>query len=553
MSGAVLSVRDLTVDYDSGRRQGRAVDGLSFDIAPGEALALVGESGCGKTTTALAMLRLLPQSTEIGGQIRFGGEDIATLDENRLRALRGNQIGMIFQEPMTSLNPVHRIGDQIAEVLRMHSDLDRRARRARVLELLEQVAIPEPQRRINAYPHELSGGQRQRVVIAMAIAMRPRLLIADEPTTALDSTIQLQILELLDRLRRDLGMALLLISHDLPVVARWTDRVMVMHHGVALEQLPAADLFARGAHPYTRGLISASIRLDAATHYTRGRLTEIRALPDGTGGLRFDLHRPVPAAAARPAPATAAPLLTVEAVTIAYDRHRKAVDDLSLSIAQGETLGLVGESGCGKSTLSRAILGLVRPTAGQIRLGDEAITGATPARLRALRRRVQMVFQDPFASLNPRQRVEDILGGLLRLHGESDRIARQRRVAACLDQVGLPAGAATRFAHEFSGGQRQRIGIARALILRPDLVVLDEPVSALDVSIQAQILNLLSDLRDELGLSYLFISHDLAVVQYVSDRVAVMQAGRIVEQGAADQLWRNPGHPQTRRLIEAAL
>ncbi|WP_156458186.1 dipeptide ABC transporter ATP-binding protein [Devosia epidermidihirudinis] len=553
MSAPLLSVRDLTVDYASVRRQGRAVDGVSFDIAPGEAVALVGESGCGKSTTALALLRLLPDSTRIGGSIVFDGQNINGLDEKALRQLRGRRIGMVFQEPMTSLNPVQRIGHQIAEVLRVHTNLGSCARRARVLELLHQVAIPDPTRNIRAFPHELSGGQRQRVVIAMAIAMNPDLLIADEPTTALDSAIQAQILELLDRLRRELGMALLLISHDLPLVEQWSDRVIVVHHGQVMEELPSQQLFAQSQHAYTRGLINASVRLHDDLHYTNGRLVEVAANVDPSGDHSFTLTRPpLPASAPAltPSPCDTS-LLSVSNISVQYG-ERRVVDDLSLRLGRGETLGLVGESGCGKSTLSRTIVGLLRPSAGSIRLNGQDILNSDAAARRALRRRVQMVFQDPYASLNPRHRIGELLGNILAFHGERDPIQRQGEVFKVLDQVGLPRSAAYRWPHEFSGGQRQRIGIARALILQPELILLDEPVSALDVSVQAQILNLLADLKATHGLSYIFISHDLAIVRYFSDRVAVMHAGRIVEENDARTLLLAPTHAQTRRLIEAA-
>lgn len=553
MTGALLSVRDLTVRYGSGGRHDAAVCGLDFDVNPGEAVALVGESGCGKSTTALALMGLLPASARVEGTVLFGGRNLNGLPERAFRRIRGREIGMIFQEPMTSLNPVHTIGDQIAEVLHAHTDMDRRGVRERVLELLERVAIPDPARRIDAYPHELSGGQRQRVVIAMAIALNPRLLIADEPTTALDSTIQRQILQLLDGLRRDLGTALVLISHDLPVVARWTDRVVVMHHGREMERLESASLFEQGQHPYTRGLISASIRLSDERHYTTGRLTEIRALPAPGGDVAFELHQPPVRPGSAPA-LDASPILAIENLVVDYQGGRdapRAVDGVSLTVARGETLGLVGESGSGKSSLAKAAVRLIDPAGGRILFDGEDVTHLRDRRLRDLRRRVQTVFQDPFASLNPRQTVGDILNGVLALHGMTDSVKRARAVAACLDQVGLPRDAVQRFPHEFSGGQRQRVGIARALILRPSLVVCDEPVSALDVSIQAQILNLLIDLKQEFGLSYLFISHDLAVVQYISDHVAVMQKGRIVEKNDRLTIWRDPAHPYTRSLIGA--
>ena len=544
----LLSVRDLRISYSSALRSGTAVDGLSFDLMPGEALTLVGESGCGKSTLALALMGLLPRDTALSGEIRFEGRDLVTADARELRALRGPGMAMIFQEPMTSLNPVYTIGSQIAEALRAHTDITRADARRRVLELLDQVAIADSARRIDAFPHELSGGQRQRAMIAMAIALKPRLLIADEPTTALDSTTQQQILDLIDQLRHELDMSLLMISHDLPLVQRRSDRVIVMHHGRQMEEIAAAELFESGRHIYTRGLIAASIRLGDGRHYSTERLSEIRATREPDGDFRFDLHMPD---RAPPAPPEAGPVpaLSVAGLVVHYPGTADpAVRDVSFDISRGTTLGLVGESGSGKSSLSKAVMRLIPGVSGQIRLLGQDITAAKGRALHQARRRLQMVFQDPYASLNPRQTVGDILGHALALHG-LDHPAQ--RIARMVDHVGLPAGSLERYPHEFSGGQRQRIGIARALILEPEVVICDEPVSALDVSIQAQILNLLTDLRAELGLSMLFISHDLAVVQYISDRVAVMQRGRIVELGDHRSLWQAPQHDYTRALIAA--
>jgi peptide/nickel transport system ATP-binding protein len=467
--------------------------------------------------------------------------------------MRGRIAAMIFQEPMSSLNPMHRIGDQIVEALRCHLDISRRAARLRAVELLDLVRLPEPHRRVDDYPHRLSGGQRQRVMIAMAISCHPKLLIADEPTTALDATIQGQILELMDGLRRDLSMALLLITHDLALVRRWSDRVLVVHHGEKMEELPSRRMLAEARHPYTRGLIGASITLDQDLHYTHRRLPEIRAEPGPDGHYRFDLTTSPPAAAAAPRP-PAPILLAVTDLTMQYRTRRgpfRAVDGVSFAVAAGETVGVVGESGSGKSSLSKAILRLVPAHSGSIALDGEDISHLRGEALRRARRRMQMIFQDPFNSLNPRQSVGTILDNALRIAGETGAADRRRQVLQMLDRVGLPSAAIARYPHEFSGGQKQRIGIARALIVKPAFVVCDEPVSALDVSIQAQVLNLLMDLKAELGLSYLFISHDLAVVQYVSDRVMVMKDGRIVEQNDRLQIWKSPHHPYTRRLIDA--
>jgi peptide/nickel transport system ATP-binding protein len=425
------------------------------------------------------------------------------------------------------------------------------------------VRIPEPQRRVFDYPHELSGGQRQRVMIAMAVACRPRLLIADEPTTALDVTIQARILELLDGLKRELSMSLLLITHDLGVVAQHADRVAVMLAGRVVEQAATSQLFARPEHAYTRGLLGASLNLVDDLHYRGWKLPEIRHVRSDDGSAAFSVIPRAPYSSeddarreADNAASVDAPLLSLHDVRIDYpQRHGKttlrAVDGVSLQIAPGETVGLVGESGCGKSTLSKAILRLVPASGGQIRLRGTDLVPLRERELRPLRRHVQMVFQDPYASLNPRRTVGEILDTVLVVNGVSDARRRRTRIAAILDRVGLPGSAQQRFPHEFSGGQRQRIGIARALVLEPDLLICDEPVSALDVSIQAQILNLLVDLKRDLGLAYLFISHDLSVVRYIADRVHVMQAGRIVESGDHREIWRAPQHPYTRTLLDA--
>ena len=530
-----------------------AVQGLDLQIAAGETVALVGESGCGKSTTALAIMRLLPASTRVKGAVRFAGADLLTLGAQELNALRGRDIAMIFQEPMTSLNPVLTIGQQVAEALTLHQPLTRATARARAIELLDLVKLPEPARRFDDYPHNLSGGQRQRVMIAMAVACRPRLLIADEPTTALDVTIQAQILALIDELRRELGMAVLLITHDLGVVAQWADRVAVMYGGRQLESGPVAHVFEQPRHAYTQGLLGASLHLSHSLHYRTSRLAEVR--PDGQGG--FPLVRPsMPSQNVAPLPARKpqGPLLAVESLEVGYALKQgsiQAVAGVSFEIAPGETVGLVGESGCGKSSLSRAILGLVPAQGGRVLLDGQNLLPLSPREWLPWRRRIQMIFQDPYSSLNPRQQVQDILGHALAIHGVRDRAERERRILSILDDVGLSQSARTRYPHEFSGGQRQRIGIARALVLRPELVICDEPVSALDVSIQAQILNLLADLKVVHGLSYLFISHDLSVVRYIADRVLVMNRGQIVESASHEHIWSHPRHPYTRTLLAA--
>ncbi|WP_144656626.1 ABC transporter ATP-binding protein [Achromobacter dolens] len=536
----------------------QAVNGLDLRIAAGETLALVGESGCGKSTTALALLGLLPRHARASGRILFEGRDLLALSERQRCALRGDRIAMIFQEPMTSLNPVLTLGQQIGEALRLHRGASAGAARQRAIELLDLVRVPEPQRRVDDYPHLLSGGQRQRAMIAAAIACEPALLVADEPTTALDVTVQAQILRLLDDLRSELGMGLLLITHDLAVVGDWADRVAVMVGGEKVEEGAAATLLSRPRHPYTQGLLGASLRLDDATHYRQRRLPEIRSRLDPASGRPiFGLVTPPRVAAANDATAGdphPLPLMQVRDLRVDYatpQGAKHAVDGVSFQIAHGETLGLVGESGCGKSTLSRTLVRLLAPAGGQILLRGQDTARLDRRGLAAYRQSVQMIFQDPYASLNPRHTVGDILESALRIHRVAERPERRRRIAHMLDAVGLPSGALARYPSEFSGGQRQRIGIARALVLRPSLVICDEPVSALDVSVQAQILNLLVDLKAEFNLSYLFISHDLSVVHYLADRVLVMHGGRIVEEGPNATLWREARHPYTRSLIEA--
>ncbi|MBN3173859.1 ABC transporter ATP-binding protein [Pectobacterium brasiliense] len=548
----LVDIQDLRVDFPGHQ----AVRGLNLTINAGETLALVGESGCGKSATALSLMRLVAELGTISGRILFDGQDLLTLPDRQMRQLRGNALSMIFQEPMTSLNPVLSIGQQISETLRLHETLTPAQARTRAIELLDLVKIPEPARRVDDYPHNLSGGQRQRVMIAMAVACRPRLLIADEPTTALDVTIQAQILALLDNLRREFSMSLLLITHDLGLVAQWADRVAVMYAGQKVEEAQAADLFQSSTHrfapkhSYTRGLLATSLHMDQDRHYRTHRLAEIHHAPTDEG---FTLLTP-PTLIHRATDTSQPPLLSLKNIHTRYSTAQGkvlAVDDVSLTILPGETLGLVGESGCGKSTLSKTILRLLPPSHGQIVFDGQDITTLKESRLKALRQRVQMIFQDPYASLNPRHSIQHILETPLIVHGLGDRAQRQQAIKNIIDRVGLPQSSLSRYPHEFSGGQRQRIGIARALVVRPSLVICDEPVSALDVSIQAQILNLLVELKNEMGLSLLFISHDLAVVRYIADRVMVMQNGRCVESGDHHSIWHQPQHPYTRKLIDA--
>ncbi|KFF71038.1 glutathione ABC transporter ATP-binding protein [Pectobacterium brasiliense] len=548
----LVDIQDLRVDFPGHQ----AVRGLNLTINAGETLALVGESGCGKSATALSLMRLVAEPGTISGRILFDGQDLLTLPDRQMRQLRGNALSMIFQEPMTSLNPVLSIGQQISETLRLHETLTPAQARTRAIELLDLVKIPEPARRVDDYPHNLSGGQRQRVMIAMAVACRPRLLIADEPTTALDVTIQAQILALLDNLRREFSMSLLLITHDLGLVAQWADRVAVMYAGQKVEEAQAADLFQSSTHrfapkhSYTCGLLATSLHMDQDRHYRTHRLAEIHHSPTDEG---FTLLTPT-TLIHRATDTSQPPLLSLKNIHTRYSTAQGkvlAVDDVSLTILPGETLGLVGESGCGKSTLSKTILRLLPPSHGQIVFDGQDITTLKESRLKALRQRVQMIFQDPYASLNPRHSIQHILETPLIVHGLGDRAQRQQAIKNIIDRVGLPQSSLSRYPHEFSGGQRQRIGIARALVVRPSLVICDEPVSALDVSIQAQILNLLVELKNEMGLSLLFISHDLAVVRYIADRVMVMQNGRCVESGDHHSIWHQPQHPYTRKLIDA--
>ncbi|MEG3135129.1 ABC transporter ATP-binding protein [Rouxiella sp. T17] len=546
----LLSIEGLGVRFG----QHQAVDSLDLTLARGKMLALVGESGCGKSAIALSILGLLPEYAQVSGAITYEGQNLITLPPRQLRALRGNEIAMVFQEPMTSLNPVHTVGEQIIESLREHLGLTGRMARSRAIELLERVQLPNPEKRVDFYPHQLSGGQRQRVMIAMAVACEPKLLIADEPTTALDVTVQGKIMALIDELRKSMSMSVLMISHDLGLMSQWADEVAVMHGGRKLEQNLTAELFAHPQHEYTRGLMAASLHYQPNLHYRQRRLTEIRA-GKGQGEPLFTLFTP-PTLSFPSLAHTAAsqPILSAREVNVSYTQGGQRVDAVSkvnFDLFKGETLGLVGESGCGKSTLSRAILHLVNPDSGQILLNGTDTVGLKESQLGLLRSKVQMIFQDPYASLNPRQTVGGILDRVLKVNGVKDKKQRQQRIATMVDRVGLPRQSLERFAHEFSGGQRQRIGIARALITQPELVICDEAVSALDVSIQAQILNLLLEMKHELGLSYLFISHNLDVVRYMADRVLVMQKGKIVESGEVETVWNRPQHPYTQELLSA--
>ena len=512
-----LSIHDYDILHD-----------VTLSVDPGEIVAITGESGSGKSMTALATMQLLPQGSRTRGSILLGDRDLTRLSEPELCGVRGNDVGMVFQEPMTALNPVQTIGAQVAETIRVHDrSVSRESARARAAETLARVGLPQDRFPLSRFPHELSGGQRQRVVIAMAIALRPRLLVADEPTTALDVTTQAQILDLLKQLAREDGMGLLMITHDLAVVADMADRIIVMRKGEVVEQGETQALLRDMKHPYTRMLFAAS------THKV--------ALPEA------------------PAPE---PLLEVRGVTRDYrlprktlfgaQDHFRAVDDVSFTLQRGERLGLVGESGCGKSTLTRALLGLEQVQAGTITLGGAPVFSGNKPNL-AVRRRMQVVFQDPFGSFNPRHRVDRLITEPFHLLDDPPQGAdRDRAIAEALEAVGLAARDSRKYIHEFSGGQRQRIAIARALIIRPDLILFDEAVSALDVSVRAQILDLLADLCKSYDLTYLFISHDLSVVRTITDRVLVMKSGKIVEQGPTAEVFANPHHDYTARLIAAA-
>jgi peptide/nickel transport system ATP-binding protein len=563
----LLTIRDLAIEFHIHDSVMRAVDGVSFRVRPGSTVALVGESGSGKSVISQAVMGILPRSGRVAeGQILLADEsaaggtiDIARLDPDSraMRAIRGGRISIIFQEPMTSLSPLHTVGDQIGEALHLHRPVDAKEGALIVADMLHRVGFKDPKKAMKTYPFELSGGLRQRAMIAMALVCRPALLIADEPTTALDVTIQAQILKLLLDLQQEFGMAILMITHDLGVVANMAEEVVVMYRGKLMEAGTRDDVFRRPRHPYLKALLHAVPRFDMKPGERLVPLREIKYEPGVFAQERV----------AWPEEADAAgPLLSVRHICKSYTIRKSgwgggveasvlAVDDVSFDIKRGECLGLVGESGCGKTTLSKVLLRAISADSGEVLFNDRGVTrnvfDLTPELLVNFRRKVQFVFQDPFSSLNPRMTVFDIISEPLVIHGLGDPESRATRVRELMQLVGLDIRYLNRYPHSFSGGQRQRIGIARALALHPDLLFLDEPVSALDVSIQAQILNFLKDLKKELNLTYLFISHNLAVVDYIADRIAVMCAGRLVELAPREALFRQPAHPYTRALLAA--
>ncbi|MEC3853142.1 ABC transporter ATP-binding protein [Paenarthrobacter ureafaciens] len=606
----LLEVKGLRTELEAGADTVVAVDGVTFAIYPGETLGIVGESGCGKSMTAFSLMGLLPSGGKVtSGQILFDGQDLAKFAEKRLRTVRGQDIGMVFQDPMTALNPTMTVFDQVAEPLRIHTDMNRQQVRERVIETLRLVGIPRPEERLSSYPHQFSGGLRQRVAIAIALVCQPKLLIADEPTTALDVTIQRQILELIDGLRRRLNMAVMLVTHDLGVIAQHADRVAVMYAGKVVETATTEELFKQPKHRYTQGLFAAlperAANLGAPLRPIPGSPPDLARAPKGcrfadrcpaatdecreaqpptlvvSASHRHSCIHPVPetfTAMADPDPALEAedrpamgggqdatdarPVLVLENLVKNYaapgsslfgkKRLVSAVADVSFTVAEGETFGLVGESGCGKSTIARMITALDAPSSGKVEVLGTDLFAMDKKELRQQRRNIQLMFQDPSASMDGRLRGAGVVREPLSIHGIGNRRTRAEDIMSLLDQVGLPRRFADRYPHELSGGQRQRLALARSLALKPRIIVADEPVSALDVSVQAQILNLMRDLQKDTGISYVFVSHDLSVVRYMSQRIGVMYLGKLVETGPAESVYQRPFHPYTRGLIESA-
>ena len=617
MDNTLLEVKDLQTYFDTEMGVVRSVDGVSFRIGKNETVGMVGESGCGKSVTALSIMRLIDMPGRIvNGRLNFKGENLLAKNDEQMRIVRGNEISMIFQEPMTSLNPVHTIGDQIAEVIVLHQKLPKRAAKKKAIEMLALVGIPSPEQRINEFPYQLSGGMRQRVMIAMALSCNPSLLIADEPTTALDVTIQAQILDLMKRLKEESGAAVLMITHDLGVIAEMADSVVVLYAGKVVEYASVKNLFEQPLHPYTRALLESIPRITdeygRKLYSIEGTIPDPLHLPagckfhprcryavdlcrteapgllpnDNGGQVRCWMYDPEKVklfgkpdmgrvketndlvdvervSGTGAIQATKGKEILLEArnlkkyFPISSGIFRKsigevkAVDDISFHVYRGETLGVVGESGCGKTTTGRLLLRVLDATEGTILFEGRDIQSLTGDELRQARRDMQIIFQDPFASLNPRMKVRDIVGEAFLIHREARGKTVTENVANLLEIVGLQADHMKRYPHQFSGGQRQRVGIARSLALNPKLIICDEPVSALDVSIQAQIVNLLEDLQEKLGLTYLFIAHDLSVVKHIADRVAVMYLGKIVEMSTTKHVFDNPLHPYTEALLSA--
>ena len=551
---SLLSIKNLSVEFKTKELYVKALKEVSFDLKKGESLGVVGESGSGKSVTALSIMRLIsqPPGEITGGEIFFNGKDILKNSEKQMREVRGNHISMIFQEPMTSLNPVFTVGYQIDEALILHQKLNKKEAREKSIDLLNQVGIVDPKGRINSYPHEMSGGQRQRVMIAMAIACKPELLIADEPTTALDVTIQKQIIELLKNLQEKMNMSIMFISHDLGVIAKISQKVLVMKQGQIVEEGLTSDIFKNPQKAYTKGLIACRPHLDIKTSrlpmvsdFLEGNESALKQLP-----LKDKKNL------------STETLLKVKNLKKYFPLKKsffgkalnyvKAVDDVSFEVKKGSTLGLVGESGCGKTTLGRALLHLIQPSSGQVLYNDKEIAGLNKKELKALRQKMQIIFQDPYASLNPRMTVGASIMEPMIIHKlYQSKEERIEKVESLIEQVGLNKDMKNRYPHEFSGGQRQRICIARAIAVNPQFIICDESVSSLDVSIQAQILNLLKDLQDKLNLTYIFISHDLAVVKFISDEIAVMNKGKIVEYNDSDEIYKNPQNSYTKKLLDA--
>lgn len=561
MTTPLLQVKDLIVEFQTGEGIVRAVNNISFDIPHGKTIGIVGESGSGKSVTSLAVMGLLQKPAAVipQGQILFNGVDLLQCNENKMRELRGNQISMIFQEPMTSLNPVFKVGEQIAEAIRIHKKCSNKEAWDKAVHLMNLVGIPNPSASAHKFPHEMSGGQKQRVMIAMAISCDPKLLIADEPTTALDVTIQKQVLDLLHKLQQDLNMSMMFITHDLGVIGDIADDVVVMYRSNVVEKNNAKHIFTTANHPYTKGLLACRPKLGANPR----RLLTVSDFMTEDG-----VEKQVPVERITVFDKESEPvksdhtLLEIQNLVTSFPikgglfgrtvDHFKAVNDVSFKIKKGQTLGLVGESGCGKTTLGRSILRLVEPSAGKIIYDGKDITNVGHEEMRLLRKKMQIIFQDPYSSLNPRMTIADILTEPLNIHNEGGTKAQRHEMARLLlEKVGLKANLMNRYPHEFSGGQRQRICIARALMLKPEFVICDESVSALDVSIQAQVLNLLLDLQAEFGLTYVFISHDLSVVNFIADEVGVMYAGKIIEMDKASRIYKNAKEEYTRTLLSA--